>query len=92
MNQHNLLIARKVFPSTMGRLTPHFQIHANEADVIRPREEFIALASQADALFISGGERIDRALLEQCPRVRMIATGTVGFNHIDLAALSLIHI
>jgi gluconate 2-dehydrogenase len=86
MNQPNLLIARKVFPSTMERLKPHFQIHANEADVIRPRDEFIALASQADAMFISGGERIDRALLEQCPRMRMIATGTVGFNHIDLAA------
>lgn len=86
MSHPNLLIARKVFPATMERLAPHFEIDANEADVIWPRDALIARAAGADALLISGGERIDRALLEQCPRLRMIATGTVGFNHIDLAA------
>jgi len=86
MSQPNLLIARKVFPATMERLKPHFELQANEADVIWPRDELIARAGQADALLISGGERIDRALLDQCPRLRMVATGTVGFNHIDLAA------
>jgi len=86
MSHPNLLIARKVFPATMERLKPHFEIHANEADVIWARDELIARAAGADALLISGGERIDRVLLDQCPRLRMIATGTVGFNHIDLAA------
>jgi adenosine kinase len=58
MNQHNLLIARKVFPSTMERLTPHFQIHSYELDVIRPRDEFIALmrSGEVDLVFANEGE------------------------------------
>ena len=81
-----LLIARKIFPASVARLEPHFDVQHNAQDELWSRPQLIEHAAQADALLISGGERIDRALLEQCPNLRMIATGTVGFNHIDLAA------
>ncbi len=32
------------------------------------------------------GDRIDEGLLAVCPRLRIVATGSVGFNHIDVAA------
>ena len=31
-------------------------------------------------------QRVDEPLLAACPSLRMVATGSVGFNHVDLAA------
>ena len=81
-----LLIARAIFEPALRRLADHFEVLTNQDDANWARADFIARAAGAQALFITGGERIDRALLDACPGLRMIATGTVGFNHIDLAA------
>ena len=39
-----------------------------------------------DAAFITGSERIDEALLQACPSLRMVATMFVGYNNIDVPA------
>ncbi|MCL4183846.1 MAG: D-glycerate dehydrogenase [Burkholderiaceae bacterium] len=81
-----LLITRKVFPEVLERLAPYFDFAANQDDDDWPRAELLARAADRDALFVTGSDRIDRELIDACPRLRMIATGTVGYNHIDLTA------
>ncbi len=81
-----LLITRKVFPEVLGRLAPHFEIDANQQDEDRPRAVLLSQVAGCDALFVTGGDRVDRELLAAGPRVRIVATGSVGYNHIDLAA------
>jgi gluconate 2-dehydrogenase len=81
-----LLVTRKVFPEVLVRLAPHFDIEGNQDDADWPRAELLARAADRDALFVTGTDRIDRELIDACPRLRMIATGTVGYNHIDLTA------
>ena len=81
-----LLITRKVFPEVLDRLAPYFDFAANQDDDDWPRAGLLARAADRDALFVTGSDRIDRELIDACPRLRMIATGTVGYNHIDLTA------
>lgn len=81
-----LLVTRRVFPEVIERLKPHFEIEGNADDSIWPREAFVRRAADRDALFVVGSDRVDRALLDACPRLKIVATGTVGYNHIDVAA------
>ncbi|HEY0878448.1 MAG TPA: D-glycerate dehydrogenase [Zeimonas sp.] len=81
-----LLVTRKVFPEVVERLQPHFALEGNPDDTLWPREELLRRAADRDALFVVGSDRIDRALLDACPRLKIVATGTVGYNHIDVAA------
>lgn len=81
-----LLITRKVFPEVIERLAPHFDIDSNQDDDEWPRATLLARAADRDALFVVASDRVDRELLAACPRLRIVATGSVGYNHIDLAA------
>lgn len=81
-----LLITRKVFPEVLERLAPHFEIDSNQEDEDWPRATLLGRAADRDALFVTAIDRVDRELLAACPRVRIVATGSVGYNHVDLAA------
>ncbi|MEZ5603584.1 MAG: D-glycerate dehydrogenase [Burkholderiaceae bacterium] len=81
-----LLITRKVFPEVVERLAPYFDIDSNQDDDEWPRATLLARAADRDALFVVASDRVDRELLAACPLLRIVATGSVGYNHIDLAA------
>ena len=81
-----LLITRKVFPEVLERLAPHFEIDSNQEDEDWQRDTLLSRVADRDALFVTATDRVDRELLAACPRVRIVATGSVGYNHVDLAA------
>jgi len=59
----------------------------NQEDVPRSAEEIITGASTADAILVTPVDRIDANVIERLPAsVRMIATFSVGYEHIDLNA------
>jgi glyoxylate reductase len=51
-------------------------------------EELAELAGDANALLCTSNERIDARLLERCPRLKIVATASVGYDHLDLKALT----
>ncbi|MDO4177731.1 MAG: D-glycerate dehydrogenase [Phascolarctobacterium sp.] len=53
-----------------------------------PKEQLYAELETADAFFSSGNVKIDEELLSHCPRVKVIAQASVGYDNIDLAACS----
>ncbi len=81
-----LLVTRRIFPEVVERLQPHFEFEANADDALWPRDELLRRAADREALFVVGSDRIDRELLDACPDLKIVATGTVGYNHIDVAA------
>ncbi|MCD6734487.1 MAG: D-glycerate dehydrogenase [Burkholderiaceae bacterium] len=81
-----LLITRKVFPEVLERLAPHFEIDSNQEDEDWQRDTLLSRVADRDALFVTATDRVDRELLAACPRIRIVATGSVGYNHVDLAA------
>jgi glyoxylate reductase len=51
-----------------------------------PPEALRVEARDADGLLCLLTDRIDRALLEACPRLRVVSSFSVGLDHVDLAA------
>ena len=49
-------------------------------------DELIELIHDADAILVSTRERITRRILEACPRLKIVAKGTIGVETIDCDA------
>lgn len=82
----SVLVARRVFPEVLARLRAHLEVVVNEADDVWSSDELIRRLQGRSGVLVTAGERIDRALLEACPSLRVVATMTVGYDHIDVAA------
>ena len=83
-----ILVARAIFPEVMNKLTQHFDVEANPADDLWPRDELLRRLQGKQGVFTTGGERIDAALLKACPELRICANMAVGYNNFDLAAMT----
>ncbi|MDX6152195.1 D-glycerate dehydrogenase [Marinococcus sp. PL1-022] len=51
-----------------------------------PEEELVRRTAEADGLFCTVSEPVTRNVIEQAPRLKIIATMAVGYNNIDLEA------
>ncbi len=87
MNKPSILISHAVFPETIARLSSHFEVEANQGNVMWGREEFIAKL-QGKAGLLTGTQRIDAALLAACPQLKICANMAVGYNNFDLPAMT----
>ena len=81
-----LLVTRRVFPEVIEHLETMFEVESNPQDDLWSADTLRAKAADKDAIFVVTSDKVDEALLQACPRLRMVATGSVGYNHIDLAA------
>jgi gluconate 2-dehydrogenase len=81
-----LLVTRRVFPEVLEALAAAYEVEHNADDAFWTDAELRAKAAGCDALYVVATDRVDAALLAACPRLRIVATGSVGHNHVDLAA------
>src|SRR4051794_2057158 len=82
-----LLLTRRFPDAVMARAARDYRLIVNEDDHPLDREEIADRAKGADALMVSAVDPVPAALIEALPdSVRMIATFSVGTDHIDLAA------
>ncbi len=81
-----VLVCRRIFPETLDLLREHFEVEANDADVVWTRDELIAHLQGKAGVFVTGTQPIDAALLEACPQLRAVCSMAVGYNNIDVAA------
>lgn len=81
-----ILVARALYPETLARLQQSFEVDYNAEDtVFSPRELSERLQGKAGAL-TTGSERIDAAVLDAHPQLRVVANMAVGYNNLDIAA------
>ncbi len=81
-----VLVARAVFPDIVAQLEAVAEVELTPDDTIQTPEALRRRLSDKLGAFITGSERIDAALLDACPQLRIVSTMTVGVDHIDLAA------
>lgn len=87
MGKPKLLITRRVYPEAIEALSPHFEITDNQAnDTPTTKEGLVTAIGQADYLFCTVADKIDADVIAAAPRLKMIATGAVGYNNIDVQA------
>ena len=88
MSKPRLLIARAIDPEIVARLEQHFDVQANQADQHWSKAQLIQNLRDKDGLFTTGGERVDAEVLAACPRLRICANMSVGYNNFDVDAMT----
>ena len=81
-----VVVSRRIFPALVTDLQREFDVRANQEDVGWNASELASALSDADGALLTAGDRIDEALLAQCPRLKVVANIAVGINNLDLAA------
>ncbi len=86
MNLPKILVARAVFPETVARLRTHFEVEDNPSDTVFDAAELSRRLQGKVGAFTTGSERIDAALLDAHPQLRVVANMAVGYNNFDISA------
>jgi lactate dehydrogenase-like 2-hydroxyacid dehydrogenase len=82
-----LLVTRRLPPAVEARAAAEFDARLTGSDL--PMPDVLARASGADAILTCPGDKLDTALIAALPAtVKVIATFSVGFDHIDVQAAS----
>ena len=83
-----VLVARAVYPETLAQLRAHFEVEDNPDDTIWAPAELMARLHGKAGAFTTGSERIDAAVLDANPQLRVVANMAVGYNNLDIAAFN----
>ncbi len=82
-----LLVTRRLPPAVQARAVRDYTARLNPDDRPLAPAEIIAAAAGADALLCCTADRLDAATIEALPdSIRVIATFSVGYDHIALPA------
>ncbi len=83
-----VLVTREVFDDVLDSLRVHFEVTANQADKAFSPEQLAQALADKDGAITVLTDRIDQALLAQCPRLKAVCNIAVGYNNFDLKAMS----
>ncbi|WP_251133810.1 D-glycerate dehydrogenase [Rhodomicrobium sp. Az07] len=87
MTKPKLLMTRVLSPVTIERARRDYDLDLNEADVPFTPGELVARAAGKDALLVALADRFGADVIARLdPSVKVIATYSVGHEHIDLQA------
>jgi lactate dehydrogenase-like 2-hydroxyacid dehydrogenase len=82
-----LLISRRLPPLVEKRAAASFDARLNKDDLPYTADRLLELAQDADGLLVCPGNNVDAALIGRLPdRVKVVATYSVGYDHIDVKA------
>ncbi len=83
-----ILVSQPVFDDVLARLRQRFTVTDNQAGTPWSSETWVQQLQGHDGAFTFGVERIDAAVLAQCPQLRICANMTVGYNNFDVDAMT----
>jgi lactate dehydrogenase-like 2-hydroxyacid dehydrogenase len=87
MSKPVLLVTRRLPAAVEARAAREFDVWINPIDAPCPPAEILRRSEGASAILCVPGDRIDAEMIRQLPGgIRVIATFSVGYDHIDVAA------
>ena len=88
MSKPRIIVTRHIYPEALDHLAPHFNITHNQEDKHYALDEWIALLSQQDGALTMGIEPVNEQVLSACPKLRICANLSVGYNNFDVPAMT----
>lgn len=88
MSKPRVLVSCVVFPEVLRRLAQHFEVQALAEGETWRQDEFTRRLAGQQGAFITGAHRIDAAVLAAHPQLRIVANMAVGYNNLDVAAMT----
>jgi gluconate 2-dehydrogenase len=81
-------VSRPTFPGIIARLEPHFQVTVEAVERKFSQSELAARLAGQDAVIVGLKDRIGAAEIGAAERLRIVANLGVGYDNIDLDAMS----
>jgi len=81
-----VLITRKIFDEAIAIIKKHFDMEDNQRDVAFSPEELVRRLRGKAGTIILLTDRIDEAVLSQCPDLKIVSNIAAGYNNIDVPA------
>jgi lactate dehydrogenase-like 2-hydroxyacid dehydrogenase len=82
-----IFVTRRLPEAVTHRLTADYEARLNEHDGVLSADQLVKGADGADALLVTPTDKLTAEVIGRLPKsVRMIATFSVGYEHIDLNA------
>jgi gluconate 2-dehydrogenase len=81
-----VLVTREVFDETLQYLSDHCDVDSNQDDVALTPDALATRLSDKDGLICSLTDRIDAAVIDAAPRLKVVSNIAVGYNNIDVPA------
>lgn len=88
MSDKNIFVTRKLPETALAPIHSVGAVRIWEPDEIIPRPVLLQSVATADALLCMVTERIDDELLDHALRLRIVANMAVGYDNVDVAALT----
>jgi gluconate 2-dehydrogenase len=88
MRKPKIVVTRHVYPEVLAHLEPYFEVTHNQADIPYSLEAWTALLSRQDGALTMGIEPVNEQVLAACPRLRICANLSVGYNNFDVPAMT----
>ncbi|MEY2783642.1 MAG: Glyoxylate/hydroxypyruvate reductase, partial [Pseudomonadota bacterium] len=88
MSKPSILVARAIFPEVLESLSRVFEVESNQADEVWSAAELTRRMQGKVGALTTGSERIDAALLQANPQLKIVANMAVGFNNFDVPAMT----
>lgn len=88
MSKPKVWVSRPFFPDIVDRLREHFDVRAEAEDRPFSPTELAERLADADAAIVGLVDRIDADVLKGAPKLRFVANLGVGYNNLDLDALT----
>ena len=88
MARPGLVITRRIYQEVVASLQTEFDILADNQATDQPwdLQTLQQRIAQADYMLCSVADKVDASVIAAAARLKVIATGAVGFNNIDVAA------
>ena len=86
MSKRKILSTRPLFPAARAILDQHFDVEYRQPGERISRAELLKGVADKEGLICLLTEKVDEELLLAAPRLRIAATVSVGFDHIDVDA------
>ena len=81
-----VLITRRIFDEAIAIIRNHFEVEDNQSDVPFPPDTLMQRLQKKAGAIILLTDRIDEAVLSQCPDLKIVSNIAVGYNNIDVPA------
>lgn len=86
MKTPKIVITNKVHDEIFDRLSRHAEVVVNESQEPWPRDRLLRELADATAMMAFMPDRVDAALLDHAPHLRLVACALKGFDNFDVAA------
>jgi glyoxylate reductase len=83
---HSVLISRLLPEPAVALARSRASVDAYDQDAPMPRGELLKRLADRQGLICVISETIDQALLDACPKLRVVSNVAVGYNNVDVTA------